>query len=200
MNPLAHARYRRNCRAKAQAALRSYDFALIWGLRNACDRFLTEAVQWYDKALYDGPEYKRTVGTLAWLRFIDHDTKEAPVKADTTPEPYEAPLAMIYLRTEHDWLSAEDLERLDTMRRYALDAGWQIRNAWPVKDPRENPGQPRDWALACKQLKRGRIDVIVYWDEHQGAPLTRTRETLSPSDTMETTPPPYQPHLGSPPL
>lgn len=83
--------------------------------------------------------------------------------------------AMIYLRMDQSVMTEGDLERLDLLRRFAEDAGYEITEVWPVAADFESPKDVMQWANARLDLAEGRFDVIVHWHEKEGVPYTLGR-------------------------
>jgi hypothetical protein len=98
--------------------------------------------------------------------------------------------ALIYLRMQTPVMTGEDLARLAVLRQYAVDTGYDIVEAWPVYDPYNAPGGPREWYDAKQDLSEGRFDVIVLWHEDFGVPDTYTQDDLH---TLKTLHPPKAP-------
>ena len=87
--------------------------------------------------------------------------------------------ALILFRTEHDYFTADDLDRLDALRKGAVDAGYTIQAVWPLK---KHTNEDRAaFYQSRKDLKRGHFDVVVLWHEDLGEPDTLTREDLPPA-------------------
>lgn len=82
--------------------------------------------------------------------------------------------ALIYLRMETSVMTGECLQRLHLLRGFALNAGYEVSEVWPVHSLAEGRVHRTQWANARMDLSARRFDVIVYWDDTQDAPATFT--------------------------
>lgn len=87
---------------------------------------------------------------------------------------------LIYLRMSHLYMTRQDLDRLDAMRKYAQDSGYAVSEVWPVYDPEESPEPPKAWYEARQDLMEGRFDALVIWHLDLDVPDALTRRDLSP--------------------
>ncbi len=88
--------------------------------------------------------------------------------------------ALIYLNLQHGpYLEQDDLERLDTLRRYTQDTGYTVSQVWPVYEPEDARDRSREWYGAKDDLADGRFDAIVYWFDPNSAPDIFTQDDLN---------------------
>jgi hypothetical protein len=82
--------------------------------------------------------------------------------------------ALIYLRMETSVMTGDCLQRLHVLRGFALDAGYEISEVWPVHSTPEGRRHRTQWSNARLDLAARRFNAIVFWDDTRDAPATFT--------------------------